>query len=160
MPQNKRESLIYTVLMCFVMVYGMSVYNIALHGMGELRLSAFSQAWMGLPPAYVIALLLDLLVASRLVKYVAFAKILHPQDPAWKKILVIASGMVIVMCTCMSLYGAVETCARTGQWSQIPFQWLQNLPWNFVMAWPLQMAVAGPLVRKVFRTAFPEGTVQ
>lgn len=160
MPQNKRESLIYTVLMCFVMVYGMSVYNIALHGMGGLSLSAFSQAWMGLPLAYVIALLLDLLVASRLVKYVAFAKLLHPQDPVWKKILVISSGMVIVMCTCMSLYGAVEVCSHTGQWSQIPFQWFQNLPWNFVMAWPLQMAVAGPLVRKVFRTAFPGGTVQ
>ena len=33
MPQNKRESLIYTVLMCFCMVLWMSIYNVALqHG--------------------------------------------------------------------------------------------------------------------------------
>ena len=31
MPQNKKESLIYTVLMCFVMVLWMSMYNVALH---------------------------------------------------------------------------------------------------------------------------------
>lgn len=31
MPQNKRESLIYTVLMCFVMVFWMSMYNVTLH---------------------------------------------------------------------------------------------------------------------------------
>ena len=30
MPTNKRESLIYTVLMCFVMVLWMSVYNVAM----------------------------------------------------------------------------------------------------------------------------------
>lgn len=31
MPQNKRESLIYTVLMCFCMVLWMSMYNVILH---------------------------------------------------------------------------------------------------------------------------------
>ena len=30
MPQNKRESLIYTVMMCFVMVLWMSIYNVSL----------------------------------------------------------------------------------------------------------------------------------
>ena len=160
MPQNQRESLIYTTLMCFVMVYCMSVYNIALHGGRGLNAGVLVQAWTGLPPAYLIAFLLDVFVASRLVKGIAFGKILLPQDPAWKKILVIASGMVIVMCACMSLYGAVETCVHTGRWEQIPLLWLQCLPLNFVMAWPLQMVLAGPLVRKVFRAAFPVGAVQ
>ena len=31
MPRNKRESLIYTVLMCFTMVLWMSIYNVTLH---------------------------------------------------------------------------------------------------------------------------------
>ena len=31
MPRNKRESLIYTVLMCFTMVLWMSIYNVT-HG--------------------------------------------------------------------------------------------------------------------------------
>lgn len=29
MPQNKRESLIFTVMMCFFMVFFMSIYNVA-----------------------------------------------------------------------------------------------------------------------------------
>lgn len=33
MPQNKRESLVYSVIMCFCMVLWMSIYNVALqHG--------------------------------------------------------------------------------------------------------------------------------
>ena len=31
MPQNKRESLIYSVMMCFTMVLWMSMYNVTLH---------------------------------------------------------------------------------------------------------------------------------
>lgn len=38
--------------------------------------------------------------------------------------------------------------------------WITNIPRNFVMALPFQLLVAGPLVRKVFRTAFPEGTIR
>ena len=37
MPMHKRESLIYTVLMCFTMVLWMSMYNVALH-MGTLNM--------------------------------------------------------------------------------------------------------------------------
>lgn len=36
MPRNKRESLIYTVLMCFTMVLWMSIYNVT-HHMGALN---------------------------------------------------------------------------------------------------------------------------
>ena len=32
MPRNKRESLIYTVLMCFTMVLWMSIYNVTSYG--------------------------------------------------------------------------------------------------------------------------------
>ena len=37
--------------------------------------------------------------------------------------------------------------------------WLFNIPRNFVMALPLQLLIAGPLVRKVFRGLFPVGKV-
>jgi bacteriorhodopsin len=48
MPQNKRESLIYTVLMCFTMVLWMSIYNVALH-MGGLSGHTLQEAWLGFP---------------------------------------------------------------------------------------------------------------
>ena len=65
MPKNKRESLIYTVLMCFTMVLWMSIYNVAIH-QGELSLSVLKDAWMGLPIAYVFAMACDWFLVSGL----------------------------------------------------------------------------------------------
>ena len=59
----------------------------------------------------------------------------------------------------MSLYGACEGAAHTGAWGSVPLAWLVNIPRNFIMALPFQLLIAGPLVRKVFRAVFPEGTV-
>ena len=42
MPKHKRESLIYTVMMCFVMVLWMSVYNVTLH-MGQFGVETRSE---------------------------------------------------------------------------------------------------------------------
>lgn len=52
MPTNKRESLIFTFIMCFAMVLWMSIYNVALH-QGALTMGAVAQAWLGFPVAYV-----------------------------------------------------------------------------------------------------------
>ncbi len=48
MPKNKRESLIYTVLMCFVMVLWMSIYNVAMQ-QGKLKLSSGTGSLAGIP---------------------------------------------------------------------------------------------------------------
>lgn len=67
--------------------------------------------------------------------------------------------MVVPMVIIMSLYGAGEGCFHTGMWSGIFMQWLHNIPFNFIMALPFQLIIAGPLVRFVFRKAFPVGTI-
>ena len=46
MPQNKRESLIYTVLMCFCMVLWMSMYNVTLH-MGGFSMEVLRERLVG-----------------------------------------------------------------------------------------------------------------
>ena len=47
MPMHKRESLIYTIMMCFTMVLWMSIYNVTLH-MGILNVETIggSVAWI------------------------------------------------------------------------------------------------------------------
>lgn len=45
MPQNKRESLIYTVLMCFCMVLWMSMYNVT--RIGLLSMEVLKEGWLG-----------------------------------------------------------------------------------------------------------------
>ena len=71
MPSNKRESFVYTIMMCFVMVFWMSLYNIYLHA-GTFSLEVFKTAWLGLPLGYCCALILDWFVVSTTAKKVAF----------------------------------------------------------------------------------------
>ena len=126
MPHNKRESLIYTVMMCFVMVLWMSVYNVALQ-YGALNLEVIVAAWIGFPIAYVFAMCCDWFVASRIAKGIAFSYLVKPQDSELKKIICVSGGMVVVMVLIMSLYGACEGAFHTGNWSTVPVNWLISL---------------------------------
>ena len=158
MPQNKRESFIYTVIMCFTMVLWMSIYNVTLHT-GTLNVQVIKDAWLGFPIAYVFAACMDWFVVSGLAKGFAFKYLVKPDSSTIRKVISVSCSMVVPMVIIMSLYGAVEASIRMGDFSNILFIWLTNIPKNFVMALPFQLIVAGPLVRKVFRTIFPEGKV-
>lgn len=160
MPQNKRESLIFTIIMCFCMVLGMSVYNVSRIAGWRLDGAIVAEAWVGFPLAYVVAMLLDVLVASRFAKWFAFRFLVTPGKSSRLAItLAISTMMVFPMVLFMSLFGALEAVSHTGAVSLVPVIWLQNIPFNFVAALPWNLLVAGPLSRWVFRRAFPEGTV-
>lgn len=159
MPQNKRESLIYTVLMCFVMVFWMSMYNVTLH-MGSPSLDVLREGWLGFPIAYIYAMCFDWFLVSKLAKGFAFRFLVKPESSTMRKVICISSCMVVPMVIVMSLYGGLEMCVRTGEWRQLGMIWLTNIPKNFIMALPFQLLIAGPIVRKVFRSAFPVGSVQ
>lgn len=158
MPHNKRESLIYTVIMCFVMVLWMSVYNVSLHS-GGLSAESIRAGWLGFPAAYIFAMCCDWFFVSRLAKGFAFRFLVRPDGHPLKKVLSISCCMVVPMVIIMSLYGAFENVIHTGQWNMLPMIWLTNIPMNFIMALPFQLLIAGPVTRKVFRLAFPEGKV-
>ena len=158
MPMHKRESLIYTIMMCFTMVLWMSIYNVTLH-MGTLNMETIKEAWLGFPIAYIFAMCCDWFVVSKAAKGFAFRFLVKPGDNGLKIAISVSCCMVIPMVIIMSFYGGVEACVRSGAWSALPIIWLTNIPKNFIMALPFQLIVAGPLVRKVFRTAFPVGTV-
>ena len=160
MPTNKRESLIFTIIMCFCMVLWMSIYNVLrVHGW-HFDLGILAEAWIGFPPAYIVAMLLDVFVASRFAKWFAFRYLVTPGKSTPLAItLAISTMMVFPMVLFMSLYGAFEAFAHTGVIAAVPAMWLQNIPFNFVAALPWNLLVAGPLSRWLFRRAFPVGTV-
>ena len=58
MPINKRESLLFTFIMCFCMVLWMSIYNVALQH-GAINGEVVAAAWLGFPVAYVFAMCCD-----------------------------------------------------------------------------------------------------
>lgn len=158
MPQNKRESLIYTVMMCFTMVLWMSMYNISLH-MGSLSLETIKEGWVGFPLAYIVAMCCDWFLVSGLAKGFAFRFLVKPESSTMRKVICVSCCMVVPMVILMSLYGALEVSIASGDMTHVGVIWLTNIPKNFVMALPFQLMIAGPLVRFVFRSVFPEGKV-
>ena len=69
MPINKRESLLFTFIMCFCMVLWMSIYNVALQH-GAINGEVIAAAWLGFPVAYIFAMCCDWFVAT-LVEWVS-----------------------------------------------------------------------------------------
>lgn len=153
MPINKRESLIFTTFMCAFMVFFMTLYNVVrIHGFtSDLLIST----WIGFPLAYAVALVSDWFLVGPLAKKIAY-KIAGENPPTWKLVIAISSSMVTGMVLIMSLFGAI---VGVGINSQTLIVWLINIPFNFVVALPLQMILAGPLVRLTFRRLFPVGAI-
>ena len=159
MPTNKRESLIFTFIMCFCMVLWMSIYNVA-RMYGHIGMGVIVDAWIGFPPAYIFAMLCDVFVVSPLAKGFAFKHLVTPGKNSPRAMtLAVSSCMVVPMVIIMSLYGAFEGAFHAGTLAVVPMAWLTNIPWNFVMALPWNLLVAGPIARFVFRRVFPMGTV-
>jgi hypothetical protein len=136
----------------------MSIYNVSIH-IGKFSLEVIREAWLGLPIAYVIAMLCDWFIVSRLAKNVAFKYLLKPDSAVLKKAITISCCMVVPMVIIMSMYGAIEVTLQSREWGNLFIIWMKNIPLNFIMALPLQLIIAGPIVRILFRKAFPEGKV-
>lgn len=158
MPQNKRESLIFTFMMCFVMVFVMSIYNVSVF-MGGMSGQVIREAWLGFPLAYVVAMALDWFIISHMAKKVAFTFLIKSHHGRGMIAVIVSCCMVMPMVIVMSLYGAAEACVRFGGFHQLINIWGRNILINVIVALPLQLLIAGPLVRIFFRRIFPEGKV-
>ncbi|CAI6325158.1 hypothetical protein NRS6167_21080 [Bacillus subtilis] len=103
MPTNKKEGLIFGVMMCFGMVCVMSIYNAIINGaIQDFSLVTVSEMVIG----FMLALLLDLLLVGPLAKKIAFSL---PFDKSKKLYVILAMStcMVIGMVLCMSVFGLV-----------------------------------------------------
>ena len=123
MPQNKRESLIFTIIMCFTMVLWMSMYNVTLH-MGGFSMTVLKEGWLGFPFAYIYAMCFDWFVVSHLAKSVAFRFFVKPDSAPLKKAIAVSCCMVIPMVIVMSFYGSLEACVKSGMWSLLLPVWI------------------------------------
>ncbi len=138
MPRNFKEALFFTLLMCSLMVLGMSVWNLFVAGH-----LTWSHVLMGYLPGFVTAFLLDVVLVGPLVKGIAF-RFLKDHHKRWQKITVISGGMVLLMVTFMSLYGLLFSGVplSLGAYGQA---WLTN----FVVALPFNFILVGPISRYI-----------
>lgn len=150
MGKTKFEKSIFTLMMCFGMVLGMTIYNMLLNegfhsGFFNNLLHEF---WLG----FIIALLLDIFIVGKLAKPIAF-KIVKP-TPVTKQIkviLTISLCMVIGMVLCMSMYGAILAVGfNINTLKLYPLCVVRN----FIMAIPLNLLIVSPLVRFSFSKLF------
>ncbi|MBN2811436.1 MAG: DUF2798 domain-containing protein [Spirochaetales bacterium] len=140
---------LFTAMMCFFMVLGMTLYNIILHsGFGlHVLTDMLKELWI----VYAVALVLDLFLVGPLAKKFVFSVIKPVSKPA--VVLSISTCMVFCMVTLMSIFGSVMASGVSAEAvSGYPSVWIRNL----IAALPLNLLIVSPLARALFMFLFPE----
>lgn len=140
MPTNKKEGIIFTTIMCSMMVLGMSMYNLLLHdNFGLVTLLA------GLVPGFVVAFILDVFIVGVIAKKITFQLPINKKSKV-QLILTISSLMVLGMVTFMSLFGVLmEGGIPDNLWAAYSEAWRMNV----IVALPLQLLIVGPVSRTI-----------
>ena len=149
MPKTKAESIFFTAITAWMMVYVMTLYNTAL-AMKSFTNAAFLIALKGMWVEYIIIALLAYFVSGKLAKMCAF-RVVQPQDRPIFIILTIQTFTVIWQVAFASILGVYHGCGFTR--NLLP-DYLTTYCKNFILALPLQLIIVGPLARKIFRTVF------
>ncbi|MGL4107457.1 DUF2798 domain-containing protein [Clostridium sp. LP20] len=150
MGQTKFQKFAFTLMMCFGMVLGMTIYNMILNE--GLHSNFFNHLlkdfWLG----FFVALLLDIFVVGRLAKPIAL-KIVKPNENTRqiKVILAISTCMVVGMVLLMSMYGAIVAVGFNSTALKI---YPLCIARNFIVALPLNLLIVSPLVRLSFGKIF------
>ena len=98
MPKTKFQDFVFTIVMVFVMVYFMSLFNTA-YALGGLTNDMFLSTLIEMPITYLFVLALELLLVGRVAPKIAF-KLVNPAQTQPILITVVVSS-VIVMITCL-----------------------------------------------------------
>ena len=138
MPRNKKEGIIFGVTMCFLMVCGMSTYNLAL--VGKLSFAKFA---IGLIPGFIVAFFFDTVIVGPIAKKLAF-KLPIDRNNKLQTILAISFLMITGMVTFMSVFGLLM---RPELPENIIHAYFTAWGMNFIAALPLQLLLVDPISR-------------
>ena len=150
MPKTKLQSLVFTLIMVFCMVYVMTCYVLA-GNMGGLSypvfLIAINEMWI----EYVIVFVLIFFVITRTAQKLAFRIFTPGKD---KPIFIILSIQCFTVCLIVPAITLIATFIHhgfTGMWFT---QWISLAFYCFPAARCLQVFFIGPFVRMLFRLIF------
>lgn len=136
------------MMMCFGMVIVMTFYNLLLNGAGGLL--HIKEIALELLIGFIIALLIEICIVGPCAKKIVFAL---PFDKSKKVniIITMATLMVIGMVFFMSFYGMAMMYLHNGlHGDSFVSMYFSIFIKNFIMAYPLQLIIMGPLVRFLF----------
>ena len=149
MPKTKFESVIFTAITAWTMVYIMTLYNKVID-YGYFTNETFWIALKGMWGEYVLSFLCAFFISSHVSKYFAF-RIVKPGDRPIFIIFAIQIFTVVSQVALMSILGVHE---RFGFTSQFIPNYLLCYCENFLLALPAQLFISGPIARKLFRMMF------
>lgn len=149
MPKTKIESVVFTAITAWTMVYIMTLYNKVIEH-GVFVNETFWIALKGMWIEYVFSFVCAFFISSRVAKHFAF-KIVNHRDRQIAIIFAIQTFTVVSQVTLMSILGVVERYGFTNQF--IP-NYISTFCLNFLMAFPAQLLISGPLARFLFRLMF------
>jgi hypothetical protein len=151
MPKTKFQGFIFTLITALIMAYIMIVYNIATNSDIGLVNNTFLIALKEFPLEAIIVFLLAYFIASPIAKKLAFRIVNPKKDNPMFIILSIQSFTVLVMVGLMSIYALFSQNLIN---SNIICNYIVLYCKNFIMAYPLQIFVVGPIARFIFRFIF------
>ncbi|MEK3889868.1 DUF2798 domain-containing protein [Bacillus sp. FSL K6-3431] len=144
MPSNKKEGIIFGLFMCFGMVLIMTVYNTALHGFSAFTVGS---AVIQFVITFIVAFIVESFVEPKARKLAL--SLPYDKSKEINFIVAIAFCMVPMMVLIMSVYGLVLTELMVGIEGSIFTAYLKTVGLNFIVAFPSQLLIVGPISRRL-----------
>lgn len=149
MPETRKESIIFTLITAWIMVYIMTLYNTVLaegRFVNKTFITAIEVMWL----EYIIIFLCAYFISGKVAKYFAF-RIVKPKD---RPILIIFSIQIFTVVSQVALASIIGVYHGYGFNSRFIPNYLMTYCRNFIMALPVQLFIAGPIARAIFRGIF------
>lgn len=150
MPKTKFQSIIFTILMVFIMVYCMTVYTISIK-FGALSYQVFYLAIKEMWVEYLVVFCLIFFLITNTAKKLAF-RIINPESVP--PIFIILCIQCFTVCQIVPIITLFATFIHNGLTPNWFCQWIQLAIICFPMALCTQIFFAGPFVRFIFRKIF------
>lgn len=149
MPKTKFQSFVFAAITAWIMVYLMTLYNIVLTN-GTFTNYTFLVTLKSMWLEYVIILLCAIFISSHLAKYCAF-RVVKPTDRPIAITFAIQTFTVVFQVALASILGVYHSFGFNSIFMP---NYLICYSRNFIMAMPLQLFIAGPITRWLFRRLF------
>lgn len=150
MPKTTGQSIFFTAVTAWIMVYFMTIYNTVL-ATGEFTNATFFIALKDMWIEYIIIFLLAFFVSGHIAKFFAF-RVVQPGDRPIAIIFAIQTFTVVAQVFFASFLALMHSHGYNVNF--LP-NYIMAYCKNFVMALPLQLFLAGPLARLIFRRIYP-----
>lgn len=154
MPKSKLGNLIFTICMVALMVFTMTVYNLA-YEMGGLTYPAFGIALKEMWIEVVFAVIIETFIAGPLARKIAFSYDEFKNSPTMLWLLIL-TFTVVFMCVFMCLFATFFHFGFTGNWfTTFLTMYIRSFPmalfWASLVVGPIVKGIFGAVGRKIER---------